>query len=184
MWPPQSLPRSLHLIKSCSTLYVDEWLNTSHKTPQHQHQVQRIESLTSVVRLSRPCLTHSLNFSNRYSVSVENSSNRLIFRKNRHFFSKKNGRKTGKKNFSRKKTGALKFCFSFFLAVFTVLQVHPKTRLSITWPRELLLLWFMRFSVINYLGGKLTLNVDKITKKRAKSQKNGQKTGDFPKTPV
>ena len=52
----------------------------------------------------------------------------------------KNGRKTGtfsakkraengrNKNLSRKKTGALKFCFSFFLAVFTVLQVHPKTR--------------------------------------------------------
>ena len=26
----------------------------------------------------------------------------------------------------------------------------------------------MRFTVINYLGGELTLNVDKITKKRAK----------------
>ena len=66
----------------------------------------------------------------------------------------KNGRKTG--NFSAKngrKTGTLKFCFSFLLAVFTVLQVHPKTRLSITWPRELLLLWFKRFTVINYLQG-------------------------------
>ena len=91
----------------------------------------------------------------------------------------KNGRKTGtfsakkraengrNKNFSRKKTGALKFCFSFFLAVFTVLQVHPKTRLSITWPRERLLLWFMRFTTYR---GELTLNVDKVTKNSRFSQ--------------
>ena len=30
--------------------------------------------------------------------------------------------------------------------------------------------------------GELTLNVDQVTKKQEKSQKNGQKTGNFPKT--
>ena len=32
------------------------------QTPQHPHQVQSVESLTSAVRLSRPCLTHSRHF--------------------------------------------------------------------------------------------------------------------------
>ena len=77
-----------------------------------------------------------------------------------------------------------------------MLQVHPKTRLSIAWPGEPLLLWFMRFTVINYLQGWIDVKcwqdhkkTGKITKKRAKNGRffqnarlNGHarfKTGDF-----
>ena len=64
----------------------------------------------------------------------------------------KNGQKTGtfsdrkraKTNeiliYLEKKWALLGLNFPFFLAVFTVLQVYPKTRLSITWPKEPLLL--------------------------------------------
>ena len=62
---------------------------------------------------------------------MENSSNGLIFREKRALFQPKNGRNS---NYSRKKRARSSFAFPFFLAVFTVLQVHLKTRLSITWP--------------------------------------------------
>ena len=72
------------------------------------------------------------------SYSVENSSNGLIFREkwaeNGHLFSQKTGAKWAKFELFKKKQVLLSFAFPFFLAVFTVLQVHPKTRLSITWP--------------------------------------------------
>ena len=117
--------------------------------------------------------------------SVENSLNQQFFWKKRALFQLKNRQKTGEiRIFLLKKTGALKFCFSFFLAVFTVLQVHPKTRLSITWPRERLLLWFMRFTVINYLQGWIDVKCWQSHKKTGKITKKRAKTGDFPKTPV
>ena len=80
-----------------------------------------------------------LDHLNQCIASVENSSNRLIFRKKQaikeHFFSKKIGQLTGEIIiFLDKKRGLSSFAFPFFLALFTVLQVHPKTRLSITWP--------------------------------------------------
>ena len=55
--------------------------------------------------------------------------------KNGHFFIKKNRQKTGKIEIHLFFKRALSsFAFPFFIEVFTVLQVHPKTRLSITWP--------------------------------------------------
>jgi hypothetical protein len=66
---------------------------------------------------------------------VKNSSNGLIFRKKRakngHFFSLKTGKI---QIFQENKRALSSFAFPFSLAEFIKLQVHPKTRLSITWP--------------------------------------------------
>ena len=62
---------------------------------------------------------------------MENSSNGLIFREKRALFQPKTGEI---RIILEKKRARSSFAFPFFLAVFTVLQVHPKTRLSITWP--------------------------------------------------
>jgi hypothetical protein len=70
---------------------------------------------------------------------VENSSNGQIFMKKTGeklvLFQLKSGQKTGEiRILQEKKRAFSSFSFPFFLAVVTMLQVHPKTRLSITWP--------------------------------------------------
>ena len=51
----------------------------------------------------------------------------------------------------------------FFLALFTKLQVHPKTRLSITWPLGASFIVIYAVYCDKLLTGELTLNVDKVT---------------------
>ena len=95
---------------------------------------------------------------------MQKSSNGLSLKKKRG----KNRQKTGKKwalfslrtgrirIFLGEKRALSSFAFPFFLAVFTVLQVHPKTRLSIV-------IYAVYSDKLN--RGKLTLTVDKVTKK-------------------
>ena len=88
--------------------------------------------------------------------------------------------------FKAKKRALISFPFHFLLEIFTLLlylMVHPKTRLSITRPREPLYWLFMWSTVINYLQGWVDVNCWQNHKKNpAKSQKKVKYKPFFPKS--